>query len=228
MKKAFFITGTDTGCGKTQVSVQLMKYLKQQGLTVSAMKPLASGCEKTEEGWRNEDALNLHAECDGEWAYEEINPYAFVPPIAPHIAADKAGVEIDLNIIKTCFEKHQQRSDIVIVEGVGGWCVPIDMQTSLADLVKRLELEVIVVIGLRLGCINHALLTDRVLQIEKIPYVGWISNQVEAIYEAQEETLETLGKKMSKHYLGHSPNIKAKYQEFDPSHQFLTLINSVN
>lgn len=228
MKKAFFVTGTDTGCGKTEVSVALMQFLQKQGLKVSAMKPLASGCEVTDEGLRNEDAMALWENCDGDWAYEEINPYAFEPPIAPHIAAEKADVQVDLNHIKSCFEKHRQNSDVVIVEGVGGWLVPIDMQTSLADLVSLLDLEVILVVGLCLGCINHALLTDRILQSEKTPYVGWISNEVEAIYDTEKETLGTLNRKMSKRYLGHLPNIKAKCEEFDPSHEFLTMINSVN
>jgi len=150
-----FVTGTDTDCGKTQVSLALMERLKQRGLTVLGMKPIASGCECTSEGLRNQDALHLQAGGSLERPYELINPYAFEPPIAPHIAAGRIGVEIERKVITTRAEQLAADADFLVVEGVGGWRVPLGPFLSVSDLPPALDLPVVLVSGIRLGCIRQ-------------------------------------------------------------------------
>ena len=145
----FFVTGTDTEVGKTRVSVALIELLQQQGKTVAGMKPIASGCENTPEGLRNEDAIALIKQANIELPYDVINPYAFEPAIAPHIAAEQAGITIDLSLIKQCYQDIQQQADAVVVEGAGGWLVPLNKQHTMADLAVQLELPVILVIAIR-------------------------------------------------------------------------------
>lgn len=191
IKKTWFITGTDTEIGKTWASAALVTKLQQQGYKVAVMKPIASGCEVTENGLRNEDALLLQATCHVDLPYDWVNPYRFEPPIAPHLAASLANINIDLTKIVHIHQQLAKQVDIVIVEGVGGWRVPIDEQHTLVDLVRLLQAEVILVVGLRLGCINHALLTTEVIQQDGCVMTAWIANTLSVDYDVT-STLTTL------------------------------------
>ncbi len=177
---AFFITGTDTEIGKTICSVALMRYLQQSGQQVIGLKPIASGCENTPEGYRNEDARRLQQHSSIELAYSAINPYAFLPPIAPHLAADKVGVQIDVFQLAKhiTYLKQAYNVDKWLIEGVGGWRVPLNEQQSIQDLVHQLKIPVILVVGLKLGCINHALLTAETIVRDGCQLIGWIANHL--------------------------------------------------
>ena len=188
--KRWFITGTDTEIGKTYVSDVLIRQLVAEGHRVAAMKPLASGCERTPDGLRNEDALRLMAASNVALAYEVVNPFAFEPAIAPHIAAEEAGVSIDIDKISALGKVIE--ADYLIIEGVGGWCVPLGNGRLLPELAKAVADEVILVVGMRLGCINHALLSAAQIERDGLRLKGWIANHVDPDMQAQSENLETL------------------------------------
>jgi len=187
-----FVTGTDTDCGKTLVSVALMEGLQQRDLVVLGMKPVASGCVRTSEGLRNQDALRLQAGGSRERPYELINPYAFEPPIAPHIAAGRIGVEIERKVIATRAEQLAADTDFLVVEGVGGWRVPLGPSLSVSDLPPALDLPVILVSGIRLGCINHSLLTVESIRASGARLIGWVANEIEPHMLARDEILADL------------------------------------
>lgn len=190
---AWFVTGTDTGCGKTAVSVALIQALKAHGSAVG-YKPVAAGCELIDGAWRNEDALALQAVSDLEPAYERINPYALPAAIAPHVAAEQENVELSLDVIAAGFNGLQADYDHVVVEGAGGWRVPLHLETGqcFSDIPKKLALPVVLVIGVKLGCINHATLTAEQLLAAGVPVAGWVANTVEADMPAEQDNLETL------------------------------------
>ncbi|WP_410761684.1 dethiobiotin synthase [Halochromatium sp.] len=196
--RGLFITGTDTEIGKTEVTLGLMSALQQRGQRVLGMKPIAAGCEpsaeeaRNDQPLRNEDALRIQAQCSQPVAYARINPYAFAPPIAPHIAAAQAGVEIALAPIQSAYQQLAAQADWVIVEGVGGWRVPLGPEFTLADLPRALELPVLLVVGLRLGCLNHALLSAESIQASGLRLVGWIANGVDPAMAAVEGNLASL------------------------------------
>ena len=187
-----FITGTDTGIGKTVVSLGLMQTLQDQGLSVAGMKPVASGCEQTAAGLRNADAVQLLEQSSCQLEYEQVNPYAFAPAIAPHLAAEAAGVRIDLDVIGTAYRALAARVDCVVVEGVGGWQVPLNDRQNVSDLASALGLDVCLVVGMRLGCINHALLTAGAITDRGCTLTGWVANQLPAPMEELDENINTL------------------------------------
>jgi len=188
----YFITSTDTNVGKTTAALCLMKYIKSQGNTVGCMKPVSAGCEKTPDGLRNDDAIQLMQEASVDLPYDWVNPYAFEPPIAPHIAAQQSSVHIDTKIISDRYKEISSKSKFVIVEGAGGWLVPINDHQTMADIARTLNLPVILVVGLRLGCLNHALLTaDNIVQ-GGFAFSGWISNYIDSNMLAQEKNIESL------------------------------------
>lgn len=205
MAKGVFITGTDTGCGKTEITLGLMQALQQRGERVLGMKPVASGAETTAEGLRNEDALRIQAQGSNELPYDWLNPFAYAPPIAPHLAAEAAGRPVDLQFIVERFKQLGNRADRVLVEGVGGWLVPLSQDARVADLALRLELPVILVVGLRLGCINHALLTEANIRQSGAQLLGWVANQMEPEMSAREGNLETLKENLTAPCLGEVP-----------------------
>lgn len=202
-----FVTGTDTEVGKTRVSVALIELLQQQGLTVAGMKPIASGCDITSEGLRNDDAVKLSQQSSVDLPYDLINPYAFEPAIAPHIAADQAGIKIDLNIIRQNYKQIQQQVDAVVVEGAGGWLVPLNNTQTIADLAVCLDLPIIMVVGIRLGCINHALLTVKAIESTGLKLQGWIANHIE-FSEQSSEIMQTLTQQIVVPCLGCIPTLK--------------------
>ena len=208
MGKGFFVTGTDTGIGKSWCSAALIWKLRQQGHSVAGMKPVASGCIETAEGLRNEDALLLQQLSSSTIPYNQLNPYAFKAAIAPHIAAEHEGNCIDLEVIKRKYNSISNEYDFTIVEGVGGWLVPLNDQQTLADLAAALKLPVIMVVGLRLGAINHALLTAHQIHQSGCHLAGWIANTPVAKMAAQAENLETLRRLIKAPLLGVVPHLE--------------------
>jgi dethiobiotin synthetase len=192
MSKGVFVTGTDTGIGKTVVSAALLAALNRAGGRAVGMKPVASGCRPTAHGWRNDDALALIAQSAGDVDYPQVNPYAFADAIAPHLAAHAAGVEICLDPILSAFAALSTNADRMVVEGVGGWAVPLSPSLMQADLVRALNLPVILVVGLRLGCVNHALLSARAIAADGCRLIGWIGNRIDPEMQRAEDNLATL------------------------------------
>jgi dethiobiotin synthetase len=207
LPRHFFVTGTDTGVGKTTVTVHLMQQLVAQGLKVIGMKPIASGCEWIDGRWQNEDVTQLAAASNVQAPAELINPYCFQPAIAPHIAAAQAGIEIRLEVIQSAYESLKAMADVVIVEGAGGLLVPLGATYTIADLIKTLDLPALVVVGMRLGCINHALLTTQGLQQQGIDFCGWVANHVDPEMSMQQENLQTLTD-----WLQQQPVLQVPYQ----------------
>ncbi|HVV96028.1 MAG TPA: dethiobiotin synthase [Rhodanobacteraceae bacterium] len=200
--RGVFVTGTDTGIGKTHASVALLCAHRAHGRRASGMKPVASGCRATPAGLRNEDAEALIAASDPAPAYALCNPFAFEPPIAPHIAAREAGIEVSFRPIGDAFREIASRTDRVVVEGVGGWCVPLSDALMQADLVRALGLPVVLVVGLRLGCINHTLLTARAIEADGCALAGWIANRIDPAMAFADENLATLRARLAMPLLG--------------------------
>lgn len=203
--RGYFITGTDTGIGKTWAGAALMSAFQQQGLRVLGMKPVASGCEASAAGLRNEDALLLQKIGSFTLPYERINPYAFAPAIAPHLAAESLKQRIDLQVIKKGAQALADNCDRLIVEGVGGWAVPLNDSESVADLARALELPVILVVGMRLGCINHALLSAKSIMQSGLPLAGWIANHVDPNMEEQQRNIASIEQRIDAPLLGRFP-----------------------
>ena len=204
-RTGYFITGTDTGIGKTVVTLCLMRWLQVRGLRVAAMKPVASGCERTPEGLRNEDALQLQRQASMPLDYGAVNPYAFEPPIAPHIAAQEAGEEIRIDTILHDMRQLAGEADIVCVEGVGGWLVPLNGRETVADLAVSLGLGVVLVVGMRLGCLNHALLSARAIEASGAPLAGWVANCMPPAADYLDENINTLKSMITAPLLGVVP-----------------------
>jgi dethiobiotin synthetase len=205
--RGVFITGTDTGVGKTVVAAGLVRGLVAQGQRVAVMKPIASGSERTSEGLRNEDALALMAASNVPAPYASVNPYCFEPAISPHIAADDAGIRVDLAQIRRSFESLADRSDWLVAEGAGGWLAPIGAATSIRDLAQTLHLPVVMVVGLRLGCINHALLTKLAIESHGARFAGWVANTIDPAMARRTENLETLIRLIGKPPLAIVPSL---------------------
>lgn len=193
MSQAYFITGTDTDAGKTTITAGLLCAAKQQGRTTLAMKPVASGCEMTPQGLRNSDALALIAQSTVQLPYSQINPYAFAPAIAPHIAAQEVGVELRVTDLYQAAQTllHEQ-ADFTLIEGAGGWRVPISATEFLSDFAMALNVPVILVVGVKLGCINHALLTAQAIRQDGLQLGGWVANIIDPNCARLDENLATL------------------------------------
>ncbi len=193
MSKRFFIAGTDTEVGKTAVATGLLAAANQKGLRTLALKPVAAGAEQSDGGLRNEDALALQAEASVKLSYEQINPVVFEPPIAPHIAARHAGRRLTVSqLAGYCRGSLMTAHDFAIVEGAGGWRVPLSGRETLAGLAVELQLPVILVVGMKLGCLNHALLSAEAIRHDGLSIAGWVANRLDPSMSAFEENLETL------------------------------------
>ena len=204
-KKAFFITGTDTNVGKTLIAAGLLIAAKNKGLTTAALKPVAAGCEKTEEGLRNSDALLLQSVITQPLAYEQINPYALESAIAPHIAAQQEKRSLSVDRLSGFCRGVLSSADFTLLEGAGGWRVPINARETLADLAKNLQLPVIMVVGIRLGCINHALLTFEAIVRDGVPVAGWVANCVDVDMPVLQENIDSLRARLPVPCLGVVP-----------------------
>ena len=196
MTRAVYVTGTDTGVGKSLASAALLAALNAREIGAVGMKPVASGCEPTDAGLRNADAELLLAHSAGNPEYANVNPYAFADPIAPHLAAADAGMEIALPRIETAFAALADRAQFVVVEGVGGWMAPLGPRLMQADLVRALHLPVILVVGLRLGCLNHALLSARAIRADGATLIGWIGSSIDPQMARREDNLTTLRERL--------------------------------
>jgi dethiobiotin synthetase len=208
-----FVTGTDTGVGKTRIAAALCVAYAAHGKRVAAMKPVASGCMQTRAGLRNDDAETLRAAMTVRAAYGDVNPYAFEPAIAPHIAAMEAGCPIDFGVLDGCYERLCLQSDVIIVEGAGGWLTPLDATRTFADLAVRWQLDVILVVGLRLGCLNHALLTAEAIEARGLKLAGWVGNSVDPDFARREANTDTLRARITANCLGifpYSPESSAR------------------
>ncbi len=190
--RGIFVTGTDTEVGKTFVSCALLDMLKRQGVRTAAMKPVASGAKKINDHYVNDDALSLQQGASIDAPYVQVNPFVFPEAIAPHIAAAQVGVEIDFETIKQSFQALAEQSDFILVEGVGGWLAPLNRQQTVADLALEMELPVLLVVGLRLGCINHTLLSASAIEQSGATLLGWIANKVQGNYPCVDENIEAI------------------------------------
>jgi dethiobiotin synthetase len=196
---SFFVAGTDTGVGKTVVTAAMIRALVRQGLRVAAMKPVAAGAEQTSEGLRNDDAVELARAANVQTGYERVNPVCLPLPASPHIAARNAGIRIDLAEILRVYGEVARCPggvDVVAVEGAGGWFAPLSDTETMADLAKALALPVILVVGMRLGCLNHALLTADAIEATGLRLAGWIANHIEPDFPYAAENVATLAQRL--------------------------------
>lgn len=196
MKQAFFITGTDTGVGKTYIACKLIQQYVAQGYKVIGMKPVAAGCELIDGEWVNDDVLKLEAASNIKASRALINPYCFKEPIAPHIAADLAGKTIEISVIKQAFDTLSELADIVIVEGAGGFLVPLNETESMADLAIQLNIPIILVVGIKLGCINHTFLTAEAINARNVNLAGWVANPIEPEMPYYSNNIAKIAKKL--------------------------------
>ncbi|MGD8176074.1 dethiobiotin synthase [Marinimicrobium sp. ARAG 43.8] len=207
-KSAFFVTGTDTGVGKTAVATGLLHAANQRGLTTAAVKPVSAGCEVTPDGLRNEDALQLQAVVNPPMPYDLINPVALEPAIAPHIAAIEARRALSADRIAGYCRGVLGHQAFSLVEGAGGWRVPLNPVETMADLAKVLNLPVILVVGVRLGCLNHALLTAEAIVRDGLPLAGWVANTIDPDMPRLRENVDSLGQRLRAPFLGWVPYLE--------------------
>jgi dethiobiotin synthetase len=209
---ACFVTGTDTDAGKTLVTAGLLALARQRGLSTLGVKPIASGCAQTPAGLRNSDALALHDRTVPRLAYAAINPFAFEPAIAPHLAARRAGVTVDL----AALVEHTRpllglTRDLTLIEGAGGWRVPLNDEEDLSGLALRLELPVILVVGLKLGCLSHARLTAEAIAADGLRLAGWVGNLLDPDFATDaacyRDNLTTLTRRLPGPCLGVVPRL---------------------
>ncbi|MBT8440541.1 MAG: dethiobiotin synthase [Gammaproteobacteria bacterium] len=187
-----FVSGTDTDAGKTLVTLGLMHALQAKGLRVNGMKPVAAGVSEIGGEAVNDDALLIRQQSSKQLDYKLVNPYLFEPAIAPHIAAQQVDQNIDLKLIQAALDEIEKQSDLVVVEGAGGWLVPLNEQQDVADIAVNMNLPVILVVGLKLGCINHARLSIQAIQARGCRVIGWIGSQIAPEMMNVDENIETL------------------------------------
>jgi dethiobiotin synthetase len=211
MKKSYFITGTDTNVGKTWVTLALINYFKKQNLSVIGMKPVSAGCEKIEGIWKNDDALAIQKHNSIAVDYSLINPYAYELPISPHLTCKDNPV--NLETLFSHFQNLQTLADVVIVEGAGGWYVPLNEQETIADLAKKLNVPIILVAAIKLGCINHTLLTFEAIKNAGLNCAGWIAVCNDADFGYCEPTIDSIKKRISTPLLGILPYLT--YDDFE-------------
>ena len=192
MTTSVFVTGTDTGCGKTRVSAGLLEALSLSGLTVTGMKPVATGATRSNDLLVHEDVRALVAASNVALPRRYVNPYLFVPPCSPNIAAQMTGARIELATILDAYQACAARVDAVVVEGVGGWCVPLADDFLVEDLARALALPVLMVVGVRLGCISQALLTARAIIDAGLTLLGWVANVVDPATLEIEQVIATM------------------------------------
>ena len=192
MSRAWFVTGTDTGVGKTFASVALLHALRASGLSATGMKPVASGCEWSPDGWRNADALALQSASDPQPTYVDLNPCALPNATAPQLAARDAGVVVELPVLLAAHARLAANADVTVVEGAGGWLAPMADGLDQSALARALDAGVVLVVGLRLGCLSHARLTARAIEADGCRFAGWIGNRVDRDFDRADDYLDLL------------------------------------
>ncbi|MGH8439149.1 MAG: dethiobiotin synthase [Pseudomonas sp.] len=226
MSPAYFIAGTDTDVGKTTVAAGLLHAAQLAGLSTLGAKPVASGCSASAKGLRNDDALALIAQSSIKLPYEQVNPFAFEPAIAPHLAAREAGVTLSVQaLLDPMRAVLAQGADFTLIEGAGGWRVPLSDQANLSDLAIALKLPVILVVGVRLGCINHALLSAEAIARDGLQLAGWVANIVDPRTSRLEENLASLAERLPAPCLGRVPKLKQVTAEAVADHLQLDLLD---
>jgi len=216
--RTLFVTGTDTGAGKTRVACALLAAFAARGLRVAGMKPVAAGAMVTPEGLRNDDAIALIAASTRRLPYRTVNPCLYAAPIAPHIAAADSGVPISIETIAACHAELAADHDVVVVEGAGGLLVPLDESNTIADLARRLNAPVVLVVGLRLGCLNHALLTAEAIANRGLHLAGWTGSAVDPGFARCDENLACLQQRIDAPCWGilrHRPRADARTDAAD-------------
>ncbi|WP_421174548.1 dethiobiotin synthase [Aeromonas enteropelogenes] len=204
--KSFFITGTDTDVGKTLVARTLLREFSAQGIRCAGYKPVSAGCARTSDGLRNLDAVLLQEAASLALPYDLVNPFAYEPPIAPHIAASEVRQPIDMQGISEGLRKIEQAgAELTVVEGAGGWYLPLDRQHLMSDWVKQENMAVIMVVGAKLGCLNHALLTFAAIRNDNLPVAGWVINRLHGAMSHYQENLDTLRGLIPAPFLGEIP-----------------------
>lgn len=211
---SLFVTGTDTEVGKSWISHGLIRLLARSGKQVVGMKPVASGCRLTRDGLRSDDALLLQQAATRTPDYELVNPYAFEPPVAPEYAATQAGVTIDPAHILRCYRALDSVADAVVVEGVGGWRVPLAGGYDVAAMAAQLALPVLLVVNVRLGCLNHARLSAESIQASGLELIGWVANSPDAV-EVERATVSALERALPAPCLGVVPRLDNASQVSD-------------
>lgn len=204
--RALFVTGTDTGVGKTVIAAALLRGLRERGRRVAGMKPVASGCHETPAGIVSDDALALIAEASESAPYSIVNPYSFIPAIAPHVAAVEAGTRIDLRELERAYRILAGLADIVVIEGAGGWLTPLDAKHALADFARKVKADVILVVGLRLGCLNHALLSAQSIEHSGLRLAGWVANTIDPDFERASDNVRALQDRLKAPFFGQVPH----------------------
>lgn len=202
-----YVTGTDTGIGKTVASTALLHALRARGLRAVGMKPVASGCARVDGAWRNEDALALQAASRPTPDYADVNPFAFELPLAPELAGDAAGMEVALPPLLAAHARLSAQAHVVVVEGVGGWMAPLSRTLYQADLVRALGLPVVLVVGLRLGCLNHAYLSARAIAADGCRLAGWIASEVDPAMDRIDDNVALLAQRLPAPCLGRLPHV---------------------
>lgn len=198
MAQVFFVTGTDTHVGKTFATVALLRALQRAGHSALGLKPLASGCEWQQGRWKNEDALQLQQASSVDVSYETINPIALPEPVAPHLAARQRGVDLSVKMLLAALQPGLQvAADVILIEGAGGWLVPLNVEENFSDLARAMSLPVILVVGLRLGCINHALLSVAAIEQAGLQLAGWVANSIDPTMVFREENIQMLRQKIA-------------------------------
>lgn len=193
MARTYFIAGTDTGVGKSFIAASLLEAGNQRGLRTAALKPLAAGADETPEGLRNEDAVLLRAHASVAMSYEQVNPVLLSAPIAPHLAAAQEGRRLSAERLEGfCRGAMMTPSDLLLIEGAGGWRVPLNGREMLSDLPRRLRVPVILVVGMRLGCLNHAVLTAEAIAADGLQLAGWVANRIDPEMSCFDDNLATL------------------------------------
>ena len=207
-KRVYFITGTDTDVGKTEVAAGLLEVANQKDLRTGAIKPVAAGCEDHGDGPQNDDAIKLQAIANVKMSYQQVNPVALDLPMAPHIAAQEQGKALSADrLTGFCRGVSMLPIDFLVIEGAGGWRVPINKRETMADIPKQLNAEVILVVGIRLGCINHALLTAQAIRLDGLKIAGWVANILDTEMLRIDENIDTLKQMLTEPCLGVVPRL---------------------
>lgn len=212
MTRTWFVTGTDTGVGKTFWTVALLRAAARRGLRAAGLKPVAAGAVRTAAGLRNDDAVALLEASSVPLAYDEVNPYCFPAPVSPHLAAAEVGARIEIARVREAHARLTADSDVILVEGAGGWLAPIGDHASVADLAVTIGAPVVLVAGLRLGVLNHAQLTAESIARSTLPLAGWIANLVDPAMLRIEENISTLTQR-----LGRAPLARAAFAPAEPT-----------